>query len=495
MTAKKTRRILVVGAGPGGLTAAMILGKRGYEIEVFEKQPQVGGRNGRITLGEFHFDIGPTFLMMKNVLDQVFAEAGVDDPNVLDYTRLDPMYRLQFDDRIVDARANPDDMTREIGRVFPGREATYEAFLRREGARFDHLLPCLRRPYSSLGSLLSPEMLRALPYLAPGKTLYEMLNGYFTDPKLTLSFTFQAKYLGMSPWECPGLFAIIPYIEHHFGIYHVRGGLNRISVKMAETAAANGVKIHLNRPVRKLLLDGRKAVGLVLEDGEEVRGDAVVVNADFAHAMTHLVAPGTLRKYSAEKLAKQRFSCSTFMLYLGVDKRYDVPHHQILFAKDYRRNVDAIFGGRPLTEDFSLYVHNPSLQDPTLAPEGQSAVYVLVPVPNLRAGVDWAEEVPRLRERVFEALETRGGMPDIRRHLVAEKLVTPRHWEDDYAVYAGATFNLAHNFGQMLYWRPHNRFEEIEQCYLVGGGTHPGSGLPTIYQSGLIVADMISEIR
>ncbi len=493
MTQRKTKRILVVGAGPGGLTAAMILGKRGYEVEVFEKAPQVGGRNARISLGDFHFDVGPTFLMMKQVLDQVFAEAGVDSDKALDYTRLDPLYRLQYDDRVVEPRSNPEDMKREIGRVFPGREATYDAFLKREGIRFDRLLPCLQNPYSTLGSLFSADLFKAVPHLAAGKSLYQLLNGYFTDPKLTLSFTFQAKYLGMSPWECPALFAIIPYIEHHFGIYHVRGGLNRISEKMAGTAQSHGVKLHLNRPVRQLVLEGRKVMGVTLEDGETVRGDAVIVNADFAHAMTHLVPSDTLRKYSPDKLAKKRFSCSTFMLYLGVDKRYDSPHHLIVFAKDYRKNVAEVFGGGRLSEDFSMYIHNPSVTDPTLAPEGQSAIYVLVPAPNLRSDVDWAEEAPRLRERVIEAMETRAGMTDLRQHIVAEKMVTPRNWEDDFNVHVGATFNLAHNFGQILYFRPHNQFEELDQCYLVGGGTHPGSGLPTIYQSGLIAADMISR--
>lgn len=495
MTQRKTKRILVVGAGPGGLTAAMILAKRGYEVEVFEKQPQVGGRNARISLGDFRFDTGPTFLMMKQVLDDVFEAAGVDSKRALDYTRLDPMYRLQFEDSVVEPHADPDAMKREIGRVFPGREAAYDGFLKREGARFNRLLPCLQRPYSNLGSLFSATLFKAVPHLALGKSLYQVLNGHFIDPKLSLSFTFQAKYLGMSPWKCPGLFSIIPYIEHHFGVYHVTGGLNRISEKMAETAVANGAKLHLNSPVRQLILDGRKAVGLLREDGSEVRGDAVILNADFGHAMTRLMPPGSLRKYSPERIAKKRFSCSTFMLYLGLDKRYDVPHHRIIFAKDYRKNVSEVFGEGRLSDDFSLYVHNPSITDRTLAPEGQSAVYVLVPTPNLRAAVDWAEEGPRLREAVLDAMETRAGMTDIRQHIVAEKVVTPVNWEHDYNVYAGATFNLAHDFGQLLYLRPHNRFEELDQCYLVGGGTHPGSGLPTIYQSGLIVSDLISKGR
>lgn len=493
MSGRKSKRVVIVGAGPGGLTAAMILGRRGYEVEVFEKQPQVGGRNARVALGDFHFDLGPTFLMLKPVLDQVFQEAGVDGDQVLAYKRLEPMYRLQFADRRVEPTTDHEGMKREIGRVFPGREATFDAFMEREGARFAKLYPCLQRPYHHFSSLFSAPLLKSIPHLALGKSLYELLSGYFGDPELSLSFTFQAKYLGMSPWECPGLFAIIAYIEHHFGIYHVQGGLSRISVKMAETAAAHGVKIHLGQPVKKLLLDGRRAVGVELEDGRKVTADEVVINADFAHAMSHLVPDGTLRKYSPEQLRRKRFSCSTFMLYLGLDKVYDLPHHTIFFARDYRQNVADVFGGRMLSDDFSFYVHNPSVTDPTLAPPGQSAVYVLVPAPNLRAEVDWTQETERFQEAVLDVMEARAGMADLRRHIVAKKVVSPRNWEDDYSVYAGATFNLAHNFGQMLYLRPRNKFEELDHCYLVGGGTHPGSGLPTIYQSGLIAANLISE--
>lgn len=495
MATKHAKRILVVGAGPGGLTSAMILGRRGYEVEVFEKEPRVGGRNARLSLGDFHFDLGPTFLMLKDVLDEVFKEAGAESGKLLEFERLDPIYRLQFDDCRVEPSSDPEKMKREIGRVFPGREAAYDRFIAREKIRFDRLLPCLQRPYLTLGSLFCAPLLKSVPHLALGRSLYDLLSAYFTDPKLSLSFTFQAKYLGMSPWDCPGLFAMIPYIEHHFGIYHVRGGLNRISEKMAETAAGHGVRLHLSTPVSQLLIEGRTVRGVRLADGREVRGDAVIVNADFGHAMTHLVPEGVLRKYTPARMRQKRFSCSTFMLYLGLDTRYELPHHSVFFAKDYRRNVVEIFGKGRLSEDFSFYVHNPSLRDPTLAPPGQSAVYVLVPAPNLRGVTTWRDEAPRLRERVLEALETRAGMTDLRRHIVAEKVVTPLDWEQDYHVYAGATFNLAHDIPQMLYLRPRNRFEELEHCYLTGGGTHPGSGLPTIYQSGLIAANLIDQDR
>jgi phytoene desaturase len=336
-------------------------------------------------------------------------------------------------------------------------------------------------------------LIKAVPHLALGKSLYDIMVKNFREEKLALSFTFQAKYLGMSPWECPGMFAIISYIEHAFGIYHPIGGLSSISDTMANTARKNGAEIHLGSPVKQILVRNGAARGVELESGEIIEADEVIINADFAYAASTLFAPGVLKKYSPAKLEKKKFSCSTFMLYLGLDKQYALPHHTIFFAKDYRKNVDDIFHLREPDSDLSVYVRNASITDPTLAPEGHSAVYVLVPMPNLRAGIDWEQKKAAFRETVLDIMETRGGMTGLRDHIVEEKMMTPEGWRDELNVYAGATFNLAHSWDQMIHLRPRNKFEEVDNCYLAGGGTHPGSGLPTIYESGRIAANLISR--
>ncbi len=493
MSERRHERILIVGAGPGGLTAAMILAKRGFDVEVFERQPEVGGRNANLQLGEFKFDLGPTFLMMKPVLEEVFHEAGATADQLLDFQRLEPMYRLQFADRRIETTSDPELMKQQIAQAFPGKEDAFDRFIAGETKRFERLYPCLQRPYHKLSSFLSTELIRAVPHLSLGKSLYQNLFAYFEDPALTLAFTFQAKYLGMSPWECPALFSIIPFIEYHYGVYHVRGGICQVSHKMAEVATAHGAKIHLNTPVKKLLIEHRKVTGVELENGERIQGDQVILNADFAQAMCDLVPPGILRKYSPAKLEKKRFSCSTFMLYLGVDKIYDMPHHTIVFADDYRRNVEEVFQAKSLSSDISFYVRNASVTDSTLAPDGKSGIYVLVPAPNLRGDIDWNAESAAFREHVLDMIEAKTIMTDLRRHIEVEKVITPQDWRDDYNVYAGATFNLAHNLTQMTYLRPRNKFEELDNCYLVGGGTHPGSGLPTIYESGRIAANLIAR--
>jgi len=486
------KRIAVIGAGPGGLTSAMILAHRGFDVTVYEKEDQVGGRNGEIRLGEYRFDIGPTFLMMKFLLDQMFEETGRKSENYLEFLQLEPMYELVFDSFSIFPSTDADEMKRQIQAVYPGQAPGVDVFLEKEKKRFELMYPCLQKDYSHLSDMVKPVLLKALPHLSIGKSLYQVLGQYFEPEKLRLSFTFQSKYLGMSPWSCPAAFAILPYIEYAYGVFHVMGGLSEISQAMARVFEEEGGTLHLKAPVKRILVDGQKrATGLELETGDKVEADEVIVNADFAHAMTTLVDPQHLRKYTREKLLKRDYSCSTFMLYLGVDKTYEASHHTIVFASDYRKNLQDVAEGR-LPEDISFYVRNASINDDRIAPQGHSALYVLVPMPNNRAHIDWEKEEASMRERTLEQIEARTTMKDLREHIVAEAVISPRQWEVERSVFRGATFNLAHSLGQMLYFRPRNEFEELSHCYLVGGGTHPGSGLPTIYESGRISANLIS---
>jgi phytoene desaturase len=243
--------------------------------------------------------------------------------------------------------------------------------------------------------------------------------------------------------------------------------------------------------VKRILVENRKAVGVELESGDKVHADYVVLNADFARAMHTLVDPKHLRTWTPENLARKKFSCSTFMIYLGVNKRYDIPHHSICFANDYKKNIEEIAVHKSLPEDPSVYVQNACVTDPTLAPEGQSTLYLLVPIANCSSGIDWEKETPAFREKVLDLAEQRAGLTGLRDHIIEEQIITPDGWWYDKDVHLGATFNLAHNIGQMLFYRPRNRFEEFENCYLVGGGTHPGSGLPTILESARISSELI----
>jgi len=487
-------RIGIIGAGPGGLTAAMILAHRGLDVTVFEQKDAVGGRNAALRLGDYTFDTGPTFLLMKFILDEMFAEAGRRVEDYLEFAAMDPLYRLKIGG--VDLLPSPrtEETKAEVQRHFPGNEAGVDRFMKAERARFERLMPCLQKDYSSLLAYLTPVFLKALPRMSLGRSVFQNLGRYFDHDDLKLCFAFQSKYLGMSPWTCPAFFTMLSYIEYAFGIYHVTGGLNRISHAMAAVVEEEGGSIRLNARVKELVLDDRRAVGVRLEDGSDERFDRIVVNADFGHAMNTLVPSNVLRRYTPAKLKKWKLSCSTFMLYLGVNRLYpDHPHHNVIFADDYRRNIEEISERRVLSGDPSLYVQNASVTDATLAPEGKSTIYILVPCPNVRGGVDWPAAADDYADKVLRIVEERGGFTGLRDSIEEKKITTPADWQAEYGVYEGATFNLAHTIRQVLYFRPHNRFEEIANCYLVGGGTHPGSGLPTIYESGRISGNLLCK--
>ena len=490
----KSKHIVIVGAGPGGLCAGMLLSHRGFKVSIYDKNPEVGGRNRPLKIQDFSFDTGPTFLLMKGVLDEMFALCDRKSQDYLDFIRLEPMYNLVYADNQLSVFSEPEQMSAELQRVFSEVPAGYQRFLDNERQRFNRLYPCITQDYSSLGSFFSLNLIRALPWLAFPKSVFDNLGQYFQQEKMRLAFCFQAKYLGMSPWECPALFTMLSYLEHDYGIYHVTGGLNRIAGAMAQVVREAGGEIHTSTAVASLMIDDHnKVTGVKLQNGEQVLADEVIINADFAYAMSNLVEQKKLKKYSPAKLEKLEYSCSTFMLYLGLDKLYPLPHHTIVFAQDYHTNVRDIFSNKKLSKDFSFYVQNASVTDPSLAPAGKSALYVLVPMPNNDSDIDWPAQCQIVREQVLDKLSARLAIEDIRAHIECEKIITPKTWQTEENVFKGATFSLSHKFSQMLYWRPHNRFEELDNCYLVGGGTHPGSGLPTIYESARISANLISK--
>jgi phytoene desaturase len=297
----------------------------------------------------------------------------------------------------------------------------------------------------------------------------------------------------MSPFRCPSLFTILAFLEYEYGVYHPIGGTGAVMAAMARVAESLGVRIQLNDPVEQVLVENRKAIGVRTRFGEQ-RYDAVVVNADFAQAMTTLVPDSARRRWTDRKIARKKFSCSTFMMYLGIEGRYDdVAHHSIYLAKDYQRNISQIEAGSAPPTDPSFYVQNACVTDPALAPPGHSTLYVLVPVAHrVGAGIDWDAERARFRALTLQRLE-RVGISGLEKRIRFEKILTPAGWEQDLNIFRGATFNLSHALSQMLYFRPHNRFEDIDRMYLVGGGTHPGSGLPVIFESARITTRLLAE--
>ena len=489
--------VIVVGAGPGGLASAILLAASGARVKVVERLGHVGGRTSRLTghgaEGEaYHFDLGPTFFLYPKVLEEVFAAAGRDLREEVELIRLDPQYHLIFEQG-GQVKATPDvrRMQQQIAALSPRDALHLPRYLEDNRRKLAAFTPILQRPFHGLRDVLDPSLAASLPLVRPWASVDRDLRRYFSDERVRLAFSFQSKYLGMSPYRCPSLFTILSFLEYEYGVFHPVGGCNALITAMAKVARDLGVDIRLNEPVTALKFDGRRGTGVATTSGEH-RADAVVVNADFAAAMTKLVPDHLRRRWTDRNIAKKKFSCSTFMMYLGLDGEVDLSHHTIFLSRDYRQNLHDIETGHVLSQNPSFYVQNPCVTDDTLAPRGRSALYVLAPVTHEHPHVDWAAETQRFRARMIAQLG-KLGVEDVERRIRFEKVLTPAGWRDEMNIYRGATFNLAHCFSQMLHLRPRNRFEDLEGVYLVGGGTHPGSGLPVIFESAKITSKLIEE--
>jgi len=274
-------------------------------------------------------------------------------------------------------------------------------------------------------------------------------------------------------------------------VFHPIGGCAAVTEAMARVATRLGVEISLNQEVKGFLLEGRKAVGVRTAEGD-VRADTVVLNADFARSMKKLVPNSARRRWTDEKIAGKKFSCSTFMMYLGVEGEFDLPHHTIHISESYERNLDEIENQHVLSADPSFYVQNACVTDATLAPRGHSSLYVLAPVTHQHSNVNWSREKGPFRDLLYRQI-AKAGYGDISGRVRYQRIITPDQWDQTYEIHQGATFNLAHSLDQMLHLRPHNRFEDLDGVYLVGGGTHPGSGLPVIFESARISSRLLLE--
>lgn len=488
-----TKRVVIIGAGPGGLAGAMLLAGAGCDVTVLERLPRVGGRTSTIGAEGFRFDLGPTFFLYPRVLESIFAAVGRDLHEEVPMVRLDPQYHLVFGAG-GDLKATPDvrRMEQAIAALSSRDALQLRRFLADNRVKMDEFRAILESPFLGWRDLLSPQLMKVLPLLRPWLSLDGELRRYFEDPRVRLAMTFQSKYLGMSPFNCPSLFSILSFLEYEYGVYHPMGGCGEVSRAMARAAEELGAKIRLDDEVEEILFQGRRAVGVRSRSGVH-RADALVINADFARAMTRLVPDHMRRRWTDKKIARKKFSCSTFMLYLGIDGRYeDLAHHTIYLSEDYLRNLRDIETTHALSRDPSFYVQNACATDPTLAPAGRSTLYVLLPVTHQHPNIDWAREAPGFRERALDQL-ARVGLHDVRSRIRYERMITPADWDVGYEIHLGATFNLAHSLSQMLHLRPRNRFEDLESVYLVGGGTHPGSGLPVIYESARITARILAR--
>lgn len=493
-SATRTHDVLIIGAGPGGLASALLLAQAGLRVRVIERMPVVGGRNSAIEKDGFRFGLGPTFFTDPDVLRGIFHSVGRRLDQEVELVKLSPSHRIHFGSSGESLLCSPnvEEMERAIGAFAPDDARNIRAFIAENQKKLTAMRPVTQRPMK--GWLDWLPVLKHAALLKPWSCLEDDLKRFFKDDRVRRAFSFQSRYIGMSPFNCPSMFTILSYMEYEPGIYHPMGGCPSLTEAMARIASDMGVEISLGESVEQILFEGRRAVGVRTSHGEH-RADSMVVNADFAQAMSRLV-PNHLRKdWTDQKLAKKKYSCSTYMMYLGIEGIHDdVAHHTIFLPDDYERNIREMEVEHRPSENPSFYVQNASVTDPTLAPKGHSALSVMFPTTHQHENTDWRVEKDRYRAVVMREL-AKVGITDLEKRIRFEKIVTPLDWNQSYQVYRGAVFNLAHNIGQLLSLRPRNHFDELEGVYLVGGGTHPGSGLPVIFESARITSKLLLEHR
>ena len=491
-------RAVVIGAGLGGLSTAIHLARQGWHVDIIERNGRSGGRMNVIEQDGFRIDMGPTMLMMPEVIENTFKACGRDMNDYMKLRRLTPAYTMVW----------PDGARFAMGGSVAEMEASVRTFAPEDVKRFPALLAGMKAKYenarhnfieqsfNSLRAMVRPSTLRGMVQSLPLESVYKFVSRYIKNERLRQAFTFQTLYLGISPYECPAIYALLPYIEMEFGVWFPEGGTIALADGLEKLFTELGGHVHYGNPVEKILLEGRRAVGVQTVDGEKWQADTVVCNLDVPTAYKYLLPPSIRRKHTDQALARRDYGCSGYLLYLGVKHiPSDWSHNMIVLSDRYNEVIDDICVHKRLPRDPAMHVCIPTRTDPTLAPPGHDVVYVLVPCPNAQADIDWATEGPELRERVLDKLEA-SGLPGLRENIVFEKSFTPPEFEEVYGCYAGAAYSgLSPTFLQSAYFRPHSRSEEVADLYFVGAGTHPGGGVPIVLTSGRLAAEEIVAAR
>jgi phytoene desaturase len=490
------KHVIVIGAGMGGLAAALRLRHQGFEVTVLEKQTQVGGRSNVIRANGYRVDIGPTILVMKNTFEELYHSLGHDLHKRLRLIQLEPNYRIYYHDHShIDLYSNMARLAQEVERVEPGSAERLFQFIGEAAKKYELGMDFVDRNFDRITDIANPLAGLRLLQTAAHENLYRQVANFFNgNDKLSKAFSFHSMFLGLSPFEALAMYSLITYADLALGMWYPLGGIYRIVEDLQTLADEMGVNIRTNAPVAKIRIKSGQVQGVLLESGEQINADLVVSNADLPYTYRKLVDPRYRREYTDQKLDQMQYACSGFLLYLGIDRTYSHLRHQSLFfSADYRANLDAIFKDKTLPQDPSFHLNVPTVTDPSLAPSGHTLLYVLAPMPNLEAGIDWSEAAPQVRAKLLDRLEQIVD-PELRRHIVWERQYAPPDWERDINATRGTAFgSLSQGFFQSSYFRPHNKSRDVKGLYFVGQGTYPGIGMPMVMISSRLVTERIME--
>lgn len=489
-TTAQQPRVIVVGAGLGGLSAAIHLATQGQRVIVFEKNERVGGKLNLLQEAGYTFDTGPSLFTMPWVLRDLFAAAGRRLEDYLQIVPLEPICRYSWPDGTrFDASQHLPTLLHEIERLSPPDVGGFLRFLAHTSRIYDIVAdPFLRHPFDGLPDLLKPRMLRDGWRIDPFRTVDSATRHFFGNPYLRQVFNRYATYNGSSPYLLPATFHIIAYIEFAEGGWYIQGGMYQLAQALLRLARELGVEICTETPVQKVLHEQGQACGVLLGDGRRIACRQVVLNADPRYAYRHLLDQ---HEHMAARLERLQPSCSGFVLMLGINRMYpQLAHHNIFFSQDYPREFTAIFDRQVPAPDPTVYICASCVNDTYHAPPGHMNLFVLVNAPALNGRVNWPREAAGYRDTVLRKLE-RMGLEDVRQHIVYEHMMTPLDLQERYNAAAGAIYGLASNTPFAAFLRPPLRARSLQNLYFVGGGTHPGGGIPLVLLSGRAVARQI----
>ena len=489
-------RIIIIGSGFGGLGAAIRLAARGHDVEIFEKRDKLGGRAYVHEVNGFKFDGGPTVITAPFMFDDLFALAGRNRADYVEFKPLDPFYRIfNPEGRAFNYNGDEAFILDQIRQWNPNDVEGYQRFMATTKAIFQKgFVELADKPFLHFSDMLkvAPDLIKMQSYLS----VYRYAAQFVKDDFLRQVFSFHPLLIGGNPFDAPSIYAMIHYLEREWGIHYAMGGTGALVAALGKLFAELGGKVHFNSEIEEILVDEshkHRVSGIRLKDGTIHKADHVVSNADVAFTYRKLIPENYRHKYTNKRVERMKYSMSLFVIYFGTKRRYldsGLAHHNIILGKRYNGLLDDIFNKQILADDFSLYLHMPTLTDPSIAPEGHENFYVLSPVPHLASGTDWTQQAKPYRDKIMNFLE-QNYLPDLQANIVAEHVVDPLYFQNTLNSYLGSAFSVQPILTQSAWFRPHNRSEDFENLYFVGAGTHPGAGLPGVLSSSIIVEDLI----
>ncbi len=488
------KKVIVIGSGFGGLGAATRLAAVGYDVEVFEKRDKPGGRAYTYEIDGFKFDGGPTVITAPFMFDDIFALAGRKREDYVKFVPVDPFYRIfDADGRPFDYNGDEAFILDQIRQRNSADVEGYQRFMQTTKAIFEKgFIELADKPFLNFSDMLkvAPDLIKLQSY----KTVYNYMKQFIQDDFLRRCFSFHPLLVGGNPFDTTSIYAMIHYLEREWGIHYAMGGTGAIIDALVKLLGELGGELHLDSGVKEITVSGNRVTGVQLEDGSIHYADHVISNADVATTYLKLMNPNHVRGLTRQRMKTLRYSMSLFVIYFGTKKLYrndgKLAHHDIILGDRYRELLRDIFTKKQLADDFSLYLHMPTLTDQSMAPAGHEAFYVLSPVPHLDAGVDWTRTAKPYRDTIMQFLED-NYLPDLQENIVAEHYIDPLHFYNTLNSYKGAAFSVEPILTQSAWFRPHNRSSQFENLYIVGAGTHPGAGLPGVLSSSIIAQDLI----